>query len=370
MTSPEEDAGAPRIAVLGCGLIGTSIAAAAQRTGSKVRGFDPDPDVLRRSAEAAGLDPATSLAEAVRDADLVFVCAPVPQVAAVAVEALALAPDATVSDVASVKEAIVAAVTEAAPADHLDRFVGGHPMAGSERSGPEAASAAMLDDASWVLAPTDTTDPARTEALESWIRRAGARPVRLTAEQHDRVVAVVSHLPQVVSSALMNLAAREESGQPETLLLAAGGFRDLTRLAAGNPGLWAGILGSNRAELSRVMDAYIDELRSLREMISADDEAALEAAMASATQARRQLSAKPQVKSGVAVLQILVPDRPGVLAELTAALGGRGVNIEDFQIVHSPEGGRGSVQLTVSAATAEAASESLSEHGFDAVRIA
>jgi prephenate dehydrogenase len=221
-----------------------------------------------------------------------------------------------------------------------------------------------------VLTPAADTSPAALSAAEGIVRDLGADPVRLSPEAHDHVVAVVSHLPQVVSTALMNLAAREEEGQPQMLLLAAGGFRDLTRLAASNARLWAGILPSNRQQLVRALDAYIDELRRMQGLVEAGDRAGLEAAFEAAMRERIELHAKPHVRTGMAVLQIPVPDRPGVLAELTAALGERGVNIEDIEIVHSPEGGRGAVHLTVSAETAGAAGEALAAHEFEAVRLA
>ena len=181
---------------------------------------------------------------------------------------------------------------------------------------------------------------------------------------------VIIAVSAILSTALMALAAREEAGEPETLLLAAGGFRDLTRFAASNPHLWAGILTSNRDELAGAIDMYVDGLVRLRDLLKAQDQSDVERALEEAKKARLMLTAKPQVRAGVAILQIPVPDRPGVLADLTAALGEREVNIEDLQIVHSPEGGRGSVHITVAAAQVETAAAAIAEHGFEAVRIA
>jgi prephenate dehydrogenase len=189
-------------------------------------------------------------------------------------------------------------------------------------------------------------------------------------ERHDRLVAMVSHLPQVASTALMGLAATEEAGEPEILLLAAGGFRDLTRLAASNPHLWGDILLANRDAIARAIELYVERLGSLRELVLAEDGPGVEAAFAAAKDARLTLAAKPQVKSGVGVLQVPVPDRPGVLAEVTAAMSEAGVNIEDLQIVHSPEGGRGTVHLTVAADRAEAAERALRDRWFEPLRLA
>lgn len=361
---------AERIAVIGTGLIGTSIAMAAARAGDPVRGFDANGDALAAAAERSGLSPAPNLEESVRGATLVFVCTPAQALADLVVEALRLAPDAVVSDVGSVKSYLMVEVEGAADPGDLRRFVGGHPMGGSERSGPDHASASVLDGVVWVLAPLPATDDGSVERLESWVAKVGARPVRMGADRHDRLVAMVSHLPQVASTALMGLAATEEAGEPEILLLAAGGFRDLTRLAASNPRLWSDILLANRDAIVRALDLYGERLRSLRTLVAEGDGAGVERAFAEAKAARLTLAAKPQVKSGVGVLQVPVPDRPGVLAEVTAAMGEVGVNIEDLQIVHSPEGGSGTVHLTVAADRAELAERALRDRWFEPLRLA
>lgn len=361
---------AERVAVLGTGLMGTSIAMAAIRAGDAVRGFDISPEVLARAADRSGLAPASSLEECVRGATLVFACTPIPTLAELVVRALAAAPQAVVSDVGSVKGTVTAEVVRRADPADVARFVGGHPMGGSERAGPDRASPSVLDDVVWVLSPTEATDPDALQRLESWTRRIGASPVRMEAERHDRLVAVVSHLPQVASTALMALAAAEEAGEPQMLLLAAGGFRDLTRLAASSPHLWADILIANREEIAGALERYAARLLELRALILARRGAEVEEAFARAKAARLALAAKPQVKAGVAVLQVPIPDRPGVLGELTAALGQAQVNIEDLQIVHSPEGGRGTVHLTVAADAAEEAERVLRERWFDPLRLA
>ncbi len=364
MTSTE------RVAVVGTGLIGTSIAMAAIRAGDVVRGFDADPEILGRAAERAGLRPAGTLEECVRGATLVFVCTPIPTLAQLAIAALALEPGAVVTDVGSVKSLIAREVAAGAPPADLARFVPGHPMGGSERSGPDRASAAVLDGIVWVLCATEATDPEAVERVEAWTRRIGATPMRMEPDRHDRLVAVVSHLPQVASTALMGLAAAEEAGEPEMLLLAAGGFRDLTRLAASSPRLWADILLANREQVAGALERYSQRLLGLRDLLLEGRAEAIEEAFARAKEARLTLAAKPQVKAGVAVLQVPIPDRPGVLAELTGALGQAGVNIEDLQIVHSPEGGRGTVHLTVAADAAEEAERVLRERWFEPLRLA
>ena len=362
MTSTSE-----RVAVLGTGLMGASIAMAASRVGCAVAGWDADAAVAARAGERAGFEPAESLEAAVLGADIVVICTPIAAVADLAVRALRGAPDAVVTDTASIKSAIAGVAFD--PVDG-PRFVPGHPMGGSERSGPEHASASLVDGIVWVLTPTAASDPTQVDRLAGWIERIGAGVVRMTAERHDRLVAFISHLPQVVSTALMALAATEEADEPEILLLAAGGFRDLTRLAASDPALWSEILAANADQIAAALDLYIERLLALRQDIAGGNTEAVERTFAFAKSARLKLAAKPKVRAGVAVIQVPVPDRPGALARLTAALGVGEINIEDLQIVHSLEGGRGTVHLTVAAADSDRAAQILRAAEFDPVRLA
>ncbi|HJR97224.1 MAG TPA: prephenate dehydrogenase/arogenate dehydrogenase family protein [Actinomycetota bacterium] len=361
---------ADRVAVVGTGLIGTSIALAAARTGAIVVGWDADAAVAARAARIAGIRPAASVEEAVRDADMVVVATPIPTIATLVAECLMASPGAVVTDVGSVKGAIIDGTVATTTPAHLARFVPGHPMGGSERSGPEHASASAVDGIVWAITPHRTSDPAAVDALEGWVTSLGARPVRLDPERHDRLVAFVSHLPQVASTALMSLAATEEADEPEILLLAAGGFRDLTRLAASNPALWSDILLANSQAIAEAIDLYAERLVRLRDEIVGERGSEVESTFDQAKRARLRLAAKPTVRAGVAVLQVEVPDRPGALADLTTALGVGGVNIEDLQIVHSPEGGRGTVHLTVAAVEADTAGSVLSAAGLDPIRLA
>jgi prephenate dehydrogenase len=359
-----------RVTVLGTGLLGTSIALAAARAGCQVEGWDLDGATAERAGRLSGLEPRPTLEDAVQLADLVVVATPIPSVASTVVRALAHAPTAIVTDVASVKSTVVADVRARSDAAAGARYVPGHPMGGSERSGPEHASASVVDAIVWVVAPDVTTDPAAAERLSDWIERLGARPVTLSPERHDRLVAIVSHLPQVASSSLMGLAAVEEADEPEILLLAAGGFRDLTRLAASQPALWSEILVANRAEVGDAIELFVRRLDQVRADLEAVDAPAVERTFEAAKAARLGLAAKPTVRSGVAVWQVEIPDEPGALARITAVLADGDVNIEDLQIVHSPEGGRGTVHLTVAVANATSAAQVLTAGGYDPIRLA
>lgn len=359
-----------RVAIIGTGLVGTSIALAARRAGADVVGWDIDSDILSAAAAVGRLTAAASFEDAVRSAELVIVATPIGAVPAAVVAALAAAPDAIVTDTASVKTRVMDDVRTAVAPGDLSRFIGGHPMGGSERSGPEHASPSAVDGIVWVLAPTPETDPVVIETLRAWVEAVGSHAVVMDAERHDRLVAGVSHLPQVASTTLMATAVDREAGETDALLLAAGGFRDLTRLAASHPTLWSAILVANREQVAGAIDLFVQRLETLRDRIAAGDAAGVEATFDAAKQARLGLSAKPTVRAGVAVWQVEIPDEPGALARITAVLGAGGVNIEDIQIVHSPEGGRGTVHLTVAATAAGSAADVLSNAGYDPTRLA
>jgi prephenate dehydrogenase len=371
MTSNVPTDGDP-VAVIGTGLIGTSVALAAARAGSIVRAWDADPEALATAASHAGVEPRADLADAVAGAAIAVVATPIAAIAHAVLDALVAAPAAVVTDAGSIKTHVVEATASLAAARDvpLDRFVPGHPMGGSERSGPAHASASVVDGIVWAVTPTARSSEASVSRLEAFVSSIGARPIRLAPERHDRLVAVVSHLPQVASTALMSLAAAEEADEPDILLLAAGGFRDLTRLAASSPRLWSEILLSNRDEVARAIDLYVERLARLADEVRAGAAGAVERTFEEAKGARLGLAAKPQVRAGVAVLQVPIPDRPGALAALTGGLADAGVNIEDLQIVHSPEGGRGLVHLTVAADAADGAVRVLAGTGLDPLRLA
>lgn len=362
MTSPE------RVAIVGTGLIGTSVALAASRVGDAVRGMDVDPARASEAAARAGIAVGTDLREAVDGATIVVVATPVAATVEAVVAALAATTAAIVTDVASVKVPVAAGVRARTDDVSRRRFIPGHPMGGTERTGPAWASPAVLDGIQWVVSPDEETPDATIERLEGWIRRIGANPVRIPAARHDRLVATVSHLPQVASTALMDLAAGRESGEADALVLAAGGFRDLTRLAASSPDLWAEILVGNREEVVAAIDAFVVTLAAVRDAVAEGERDAVREAFARAKEARLALATRPKVRAGVAVLQVPIPDRPGALAEVTVAL--RDVNIEDLQIVHSAEGGGGVLHITLSLDALGPATVALEGGGHPSIRLA
>jgi len=356
-----------KVALIGTGLIGGSIGLALkERTDAEVTAFDTDPRAAERAVELGAADRRDdSPVEAVRDADFVFIATPVGVIAD-SVRGIAdrVPEDAVITDVGSTKHRVVLEVEKVLREGSY--FIGGHPMAGTENEGIDAATANLFDDAWWILTPTDRSPPETYRRLHSLLTTLGARIMALDPEEHDRLLAVISHVPQLTATALMNMAAKRGEEHAGLLALAAGGFRDVTRVAASNPNIWLDILRENGEAIATALGEFADELLKLRDLIARQDEEPLRDALLSAREARRSLPGKAVSEPAYEVV-MPVPDRPGVLAAVTTSIGNLGINIEDLQITHSSEGGRGTLHLTIAGrAAAERVAESLRAQGFDA----
>ena len=355
-----QEAGVERLAVIGTGLVGTSVGLAAERAGvASVTAFDADTTRLGQAAARAGFQARESVADAVRDAQLVVVAVPVGAVVDAVRAVLEAAPsDATVTDVASTKRALAEAVDD-------PRFVPGHPVAGGETSGPERATAELFDGATWFLTPRPVNEAGRVEALERFVAALGARPVRRDAADHDRLLALTSHLPHAIANALMRVAAAETGA----LEAAGASFREMTRVAGANTAVWTDIFLENGDLIARAVTALREELASVEQALAAGDRPFIERSIADAHGGRNELlSHAYQTEAGqLHRIRIRVPDRPGVLARITQILGAASVNIEDFELRHvSPEYGGVLVILVAGADTAELARTLLRHEGYAA----
>jgi prephenate dehydrogenase len=360
-----------RIAVIGAGLVGGSIALAARAAGvPSVRVHDADPTVQARARELGlGSEVTASLADAVEGAQLVIVATPadtVPEV--MGILATLVEPGAILTDAASLKAKLTLDVeSRLRSLDGVSvRFVGGHPMAGSERSGPDAADGSLFQGATWVLTPTADTEDEALQVVSAFLRRLGARVLVLPPDRHDELVALVSHLPQLVASTLADVAGRAVETTGEAVLaVAGGGFRDTTRIAASDPELWLGILRGNRDAVLETLDAYREQLATVRGALADEDPAALRAFLDRASTARRRLV--PKGEGIVAVdLVVALDDRPGALAAVTSALGEAGINIEDLAMRHASDAARGALLVHVERSAAERALAAVRSGGFAA----
>ena len=330
-------------AVIGTGLIGASMGLALRHAGWVVTGWDPDGSALSIAVEIGALDYASaSPAEAMDGAQLIVLAGP-PRASIATLRDLDT--DTLVIDIAGVKEPICRA------ASHLKHFVGTHPMAGREQSGPGAASGALFRGASWVIVE-DGTESEDVDRVEKLLASLGANPVRMSAADHDLAVAIVSHLPQVLAATLLGEAARHD----EALPLAAGSFRDLTRVALSDPALWAELLGENQAAVVSEVRSFAERLQAIADDVESD--VSVEEFLISARELRRTLA--PPVMA----IRVILEDQPGELAGVGRALAISSVDVRDLQLRHGPQGGGGVLTLSVRPGEAEALRQSLVSEGF------
>jgi prephenate dehydrogenase len=333
-----------KLAVLGVGLIGGSIGLAARErvAGAEVVGFDPSPDALRAATERGAIDRGVaSVGDAVADADAVFACAPVGVLPALVSEALAAAGDDTVvTDVGSTKRQLAAAVDD-------ERFIGGHPIAGSESAGVGSARGDLFDGAAWYLTPSERSGGLFYERLHGLVVAFGAQPVAIDAETHDRVLAAVSHLPHVMANVLVSQAARRLSQDDERLPRVGPSFRDMTRVAGANPAIWTDIYLSNSAAIADEIDAATHVLSQVSQWLRGQAGDAIEGWSETARGDRRRLLEADLAGGVVCELTVTVPNRPGIVAQVALALGRGGVNIADMSLSPAADMSSGAMTLWI-----------------------
>jgi prephenate dehydrogenase len=355
-----------RIAVLGVGLIGGSIGLAARaRLDAEVGGFDPDAGLLERAMELGAIDSAHgSVAEAVQGAELVFCAAPVAALPGLVAEALdAAADDCAVTDVGSVKRDVIAALGSDS------RFIGGHPLAGAETSGVENARAELFDGARWYLTPTPNTSGVLYDRVQRAVADIGARPQAIEAETHDRLMATISHLPHVVANVLVSQAATALSEEAEHLPEVGPSFRDATRVAGANPAIWGDIFAGNRQAVAAEIDAVVARLSEAAELMRSGDRDAVSAWHEQAGQRRRDLIETEIAGGPLHELRVLVPNRPGIVAEIALELGRGGVNIEDMALYPAADMDSGAISLYIAGdGEADRAEELIRKLGHDVAR--
>jgi prephenate dehydrogenase len=355
-----------RIAVLGVGLIGGSIGLAARsRLDAEVTGFDPDGELAARAVELGAIDSAAeSAASAVEEAELVFCAAPVTALPGLAAEALdAAGEDCAVTDVGSVKRDVIAALGSES------RFIGGHPLAGAETAGVENARADLFEGARWYLTPTQSTGGLLYDRLQRAISELGARPQAIEAETHDRLMATISHLPHVLANVLVTQAATALSEEAEHLPEVGPSFRDATRVAGANPAIWGDIFAGNREAVAAEIDGAIARLSEAADLLRSGDRDAVAAWHGQAGQRRRDLIEAEIAGDPLHELRVLVPNRPGIVAELALGLGRAGVNIEDMALYPAPDMTSGAISLYIAGDEEADRAESLvRELGHDVSR--
>ena len=343
-----------RVAVLGVGLIGGSIGLAArERADAQVAGYDPNPGALTAALDRGAIDEAApSVERAVAGADAVFACAPVGVLPALVADALAHAgDDAVVSDVGSTKRH-VSGVDD-------PRFIGGHPIAGSESAGVGSSRPDLFDGAAWYLTPTERSGGLLYERLHRLVLDFGAQPVAIDAETHDRVLAAVSHLPHVLANVLVAQAARARTEEEQPLPATGPSFRDITRVAGSNTAIWRDIYLANADALIEAIDDAAERLQAVRGALEQGDGDALATWNDAAREDRGRLLEGDLAGGDVTELRVSVPNRPGVVAEVALALGKASINIVDMALYPAPDNSSGNIVLWIAGADRAAQAEAL-----------
>ena len=344
------------VLIVGAGLLGTSIGLALSRHGVEVILQDVNPENVRT---ASGLGAGRAATDQDRPS-LVVVAVP-PDYLADEIAA-ALTSGAFVTDVGSVKQAPLDAVRDQVDAEALTRYVGSHPLAGSERSGPLAASANLFDGRPWAITPHEASAPEAVAAVEGLVTSCGATPFTFTPEEHDQAVARTSHLPHLLAV----LVAGRLAGAPgDHLALSGQGVRDVTRIAAGDPGLWQQIVTANRAAVGALLKEVRDDLDRLVAALETNSRRDLGALLERGNVGTASIPGKHggPVRDETGLF-VAVPDHPGELARLLADGGEIGVNIEDLRIDHDPGRPVGLVELTVTSDTVVHLQTSLEARGW------
>ncbi|SES89065.1 prephenate dehydrogenase [Natronincola peptidivorans] len=337
-----------QIAIIGMGLIGGSLALALKNAGYKGRiiGCDLSPEALEEGLAMVAIDAATQdLKEAVIKAELVIIATPVGFYSNIFQEiAEALSKDTIVTDVGSVKGYVSRTAASYLPEDI--QFVGGHPMAGSEKGGIKAATPFLFQNAYYFLTAKENTKQDTIEKLEGLVRSIGAFPVVVESNQHDKIVGQISHIPHMMAVMLANMLERRNT--TDYAPFAGGGFRDTTRIAAGNPHMWKDIFFFNKEEVLEGVTILEEMLQEFKEMLAEEKEEEVLSALQKAKRLRDSIPhGKKDYIPQVYDLILDVEDRPGVLGELTQIIGKHAINIKEIEILHAREGEAGAVRIAV-----------------------
>lgn len=341
-----------RATVVGLGLIGGSLCVALRERGWLVSGDDQDPRRVTEALErglisAVGID---------AESQVTFVAVPVTAISLQVQRALD-ATNGIVTDVGSVKAVVTRTITD-------PRFIGGHPMAGSELEGLDGADGELFTGAVWVLTPTPTTSDAAFATVANIVNDLGAEVVGLDPVRHDELVAIVSHVPHLTAATLMGVAGSRATEHAALLRLAAGGFRDMTRIASGHPAIWLDICAENRPAIISTLSALIDGLSDMRTAVDTGDRATILQRLTAARESRANLPSRIKALADLSEVRIPIPDRPGAAAEVFTLAAELGVNIPNFEVVHSVEGDRGIAVVLVETTSVELFRGGLMARGF------
>ncbi len=336
------------IAIYGVGLLGGSLGLALKESGfsGKIIGFS-SPGSLQTALSVKCIDegrPYEALADCIGAVDVIFLCSPITAIMKTLQQlaGMELPEGLVITDVGSTKKRIAEIAEQTLPS-HV-HFIGGHPMAGSEKSGPSAADPFLFENAVYVMAPPAGKAGALDKMFADFLeRRLGCRCTFLDPTEHDVIAASVSHAPHILAVALVNLARRVEQRIPGTLQLAAGGFRDLTRIASSPYRMWRDIFATNKEAIAPLLDECIAMLGDMKLELT---DGSLEAFFLEAHETRREIPMDTKgLISQLHEIVVIVKDQPGVIARISTAIANEGINIIDIELLKIREGEAGTLRM-------------------------
>lgn len=329
--------------IIGLGLIGGSLGLALRQSGRSIRilGHDTDKNAVAQALAMGAIDEEAPIHVGVTESDLIILSSPLSTYVSLLLAMRPyLHPGTVVTDTGSTKQAVMTMFQELLP--DFVWGIGGHPMAGSEIQGINGADRYLFENAVYVLTPPQNVPQEVTTGLVSLLEITGARINLMNPERHDEIVASISHIPHIVAASLVN----STRGDNETLMMAAGGFRDITRIASSNSGLWEDILLSNRSQLEGKLSQFITTLQEFKEALVEEDVEAIRENLENARNIRNRI---PGIRKGLLPnfcdIICIVPDRPGIIGQIGALLGSYGINIVDIEILRAREGDGGTMRL-------------------------
>ncbi len=325
-----------KVAIIGIGLVGGSLGLAIKSLNDppEISGFSRSPKSAKKALKKGAIDKACQDIEScVNDADIVFIATPVSVIVDIVKEVGGhLKKGAIISDVGSTKSSIVKTIEGFLPKGI--HFIGGHPVTGSEHDGIDYADARLFQNFYYVLTPTPATDSNAFKTLHALLTAIGANVIAVDADKHDEILATLSHLPHMVAATLVNMASNQVAKKQDWLSLAAGGFRDTTRIAASKPALWLDICLENKQALVDNLKSFKNSLEELTSLLERGDTAELKKILTKARNIRMSLpvAGKKDI-TDMHQLMLLVTDKPGVISDISLTLGDLGINIEDIEVV-------------------------------------
>lgn len=335
-----------KIGIIGLGLIGGSIARALKRSDGSyiIKAWDTNADNIKNALSDKAIDEyAISLKDDFFDCDVVFLCVPVFAMREIINEIRdSLSPKCILTDVGSTKSDVAQLVDEMKLKNY---FIGGHPLAGSEKSGFSASRANLFENAYYCLTPTKDTNKDILNTLRKIVTEMGAIPIEISPEEHDRVVAAISHVPHVIAALLVNLIGKLDGPDNIMKTIAAGGFKDLTRIASSSPGLWAGICMSNKEIILETLNLLGEELKRFEADLKSGKKENMESFFASARDLRSAFAEGKSIFQKTFDITVDVDDRPGIIAEIASALAKKNINIKNIGILNNRESEDGALEI-------------------------